>query len=851
MSKALAGLFLLVFCISIASASYITPYGEEKNVTAISIFARFIGEDKYIASAKLNRILVDTAINEQKEAEAISGNIVLPGVAAEPLEGKKLIIYLNGDKVGECITNNAGECELEIDLGLLDEEDKCGEMYAEFEGDEINGDSESAKQMLCKNEFISYGPAVSSVIESISENSAKTNVCTMFFIMIGFLIAGLYASGKDPLRLLDITSPRLPSARRKPEIKVSIGENPLREMRRNAKRFKQTTDECIMEVARKIAKEKAVKKKKRILEEIARKHKISVRKIAQMYRAELKRIMKKTEKEALEELMNEINRIRNEYERRIKAETSALSKPDAVRVEKELIDEMYEKITQTIRSRASEFPEVSSKIEGKLSDVIKNAEIYSSMHHLANLHSLAERGTAAGTGKVSGLRAGVEAVPIIGYGVRVVNNVFGHTGMPIRYFKEMRKTKKKKKKVENEIWKLERKEMLTDQEKRRLEDLKTIREKLNTFGTLPDKVKDYAEADMYLRELTKEIANAASHMLLKEIKKSTNEKLFDRWYGKLIANERDVFERCSKIIERARKKHINPELVQYADVILDSIRNAAESPLQNAENIFKIAREIYDNPEHFDEIITSQEDEIKRYIELGDFVDEKTLDVCRNEGLKSGIEHFRNANHMETYEDIKRTHARYLDSKRHAERINDIKREMLPFLVYDREFRGLISYLRDKGALPSQISAEQLDKLRVYYSRELSNIEEKYSKREYAAKSKEEAIAIRENKENELNEVRDRVLHALQEIAPSVDERMAIDYIESYEQNIDEVLTDVKKSLDADKAALMAAIDEWSKKRALDRAVGVTKMRIWKKILFRLLKGPLQNIRSMSKCSKI
>lgn len=824
MNKVLAAVFSFLFLTTLTSASFITPYGEEKNVTSVDIYTNFIGENKYNVSATLNRVVVSAETSKEEESDAFSGNIIIPGIATEPLKDKELQLFAYGTEIGSCTTDSSGECQILFDLNTaLDPDEKCVEIYVSFEGDELNSGSKSSKHKLCKNEFISYSPAVSKVVESISEDADQTNICMTFFIMMGFLVAGMYASGKDPLRLLDITSPRLPAARKKPEIKLSIGENNLKRMREESKAYKGQVNGMISILIKKLAKEKAKKERKQIIETLAKKHNISRRKAEQLFRADIKRKIKQLEKSILRKLKGEINEIKKEYSRRINTETSSMNKVDAIRREKELTEEMYEKIAETLRAKSMGHPSLKPKLDKAIDQIADNAKAYALTEHLVNIQSLAERGYVSGKGTISKKRKIVEMIPVVGRAVRVAHNIIGFGGMPYRYGKQKYLTRKEIKRLQKEIAKRQASEReLSEEERKEVAKLQAkLIEQQYKGAVLPDRVKDYAEVDMYLRELTKEILNAGAHRVVREIKKDMDEKVFDKWYGKMVA-ERDVIKRCREIIEFARKKHIRESVVDYAEVILNTVQKFAHSPLDNANKIIELAEEVYTNPEHFDEMITTQEDEIQRYIELSDFVDENVLNVCKKEGLEKGIEYFIKKSNMQTYEEIKNTHAAYIHDPRFKARIDDIKREMIPFMVYSKEFLGLIEYLRNKGALPSTISAEQLDKLRVYYARELANIEHKYSARVSGQPPQRANIIIKAEKE-EKDEVQNRVINALEEIAPGINADSAKEYIGHYEENIHAVTEDVGKSLEKNESMLLKAIDEWAKQRALDRAVGVTK----------------------------
>ncbi|MGC9058157.1 MAG: hypothetical protein ACP5H8_03695, partial [Candidatus Micrarchaeia archaeon] len=258
LDRAIRTLIICLMLYGMVHPGLITPYGKEKAYTVLNLNLKYVGQDKYNITAYLYNASIWITEGKEEKISGVEGSFANPSLYLTPLEGKTIKFSIGAS----CTTERDGGCTVEVDLNNINldstnninlDSTGCAEVYAEFEGDEYNENSKSRTDKICKSSLISIMPAIEKTVKEVYKNEEYTNTCIVFFILIGFLIAGLYASGHDPLRLLDITTPRLPAARRKPEIHIQLSEDTLRRMRQECDNMKKQVDGIIESTAKAIA----------------------------------------------------------------------------------------------------------------------------------------------------------------------------------------------------------------------------------------------------------------------------------------------------------------------------------------------------------------------------------------------------------------------------------------------------------------------------------------------------------------------------------------------------------------------------------------------------------------------
>ncbi|MGC8923933.1 MAG: hypothetical protein ACP5KJ_01925 [Candidatus Micrarchaeia archaeon] len=383
---------------------------------------------------------------------------------------------------------------------------------------------------------------------------------------------------------------------------------------------------------------------------------------------------------------------------------------------------------------------------------------------------------------------------------------------------------------EREISEEDRKEI----EKRHAELIKKKESEKERGHVLPDPVKDASEPVMYATNLAKEIANAANHLLLNEIKRNVSEKEFDKLYGEIVY-ERDPFKRYLTIkgYVKENKIHINDEINKDAEKIISKvIKNLKElddfvgtreeiyDQIKAVDKLVAKAREIVGDPVKYGLLIVDQDDQLRRYIELSDFVDEEVLKECKNNGLEAGLKLLKSKNNIEDYKKIMETHAAFVKGGvRSRGRIEDIKKDMVWFMIRQREFKHLISVLENKGMLTGKMSQEKLEKLSRYFAREMS----------YIDSIEIETLKEREKRTDKIKEITASALVQIGREEGRLGENVSKqDIIEEMNKiagttisNEDKVM--ISKEMENEEI-LIDAIKEWAHERAFDRATGITKL---------------------------
>ncbi len=831
---------VFLFISAIASPKLITPFGEDKIVTEIEIQTHYLGGDEYNFTVTLYEVHENIASTKEETSAIIGGKMVATNIALIPLPSKTVVLTVGEEEFSK-ITNEYGQYSVKVNISKVVTSNTfgCAEVEAQFNGHDPYKASKSNAGSVCASTAKNLAEPVAKVAEETMSDGDKANVCMMFFVFIGFLIAGLYASGTDPFRLLDITTPRLPAARRKPEIRLKIEEDKLRGMRKWTKHAKTELNDLIDKSAKQIA-ESAAKKNKNNEESSGNKEESAAMK-------------DKNKKEIRRELNDGIENIKRQFKEILRSRTANVDTIRAIAIERDLTLNMYEKIGNFLYSKAREIasddiardiakiwvkmPAPSNKFKEKLPRGLEMAKLFAQMQHASDLIHMRQKGLTDAKGTISEWRRTTQMIPIVGYAVNVADNIRGFVYAPIKYYKKRKEIRT----AENELKEIERKreehisgavgKVLTVDERKKIEELDNeyiqklmkLREK-KTEPLLPDIVKSNVEAYLYSTNLMREVVNAANHLLLREIERQINNKdVFDRFYGKVVA-ERDLFKRYEMIRNKAKSLELeNTDAMKEANNLVDTINIYRNDVLEKAEDIIEIARKLSQNPERYGLLVVEQNDEVRRYIELGEFIEEEVLEKCRNEGFTAGMRYFKEKSGIEDYDKIRETHAEFVEyGGRYSERLEDIKNdpEMFYFLLHSRVFSRLIEYLDSRGILPSTMDRRQFERLSRYFARELAYID-----------SITGSVIMQDEAERRKSTVRERTLNSLVEVltenGAQVTEKVAgdiaktLDHINedaNSQDNISKLQKDIAKG-----NLMEEAIVEWAKMRALDRMIGVTK----------------------------
>ncbi|MEM2138349.1 MAG: hypothetical protein QW568_04640, partial [Candidatus Anstonellaceae archaeon] len=195
------------------------------------------------------------------------------------LDGKEVSEGGTATSCNPVVTNAKGEATCRIthfknqngDFQAFEDRKNCGSVSVEFRGgwqgsQELKQTSQNLVVCPSKNSALTaFGPAL------ISAFSSPSNLpyCFPAIIIAGMLIASMYYSGRDPLSLFDLTTPRLPKA--KPArvtggstaMSIRTAVSKYREAQRNAKKQSEKLLMGMMRAAGKSNEKKQAKKELR------------------------------------------------------------------------------------------------------------------------------------------------------------------------------------------------------------------------------------------------------------------------------------------------------------------------------------------------------------------------------------------------------------------------------------------------------------------------------------------------------------------------------------------------------------------------------------------------------------
>ncbi len=979
----------LILIVTPASAKLVSPYGD-KNATSIEMFIIQTGNTTFTATLTLYQITQSFGSDNSQSPNyvgalpsglqisgtnspgsgSMEGKIVAPGTMAFPLQGKAINLKSGGSSQTNTTDSN-GQTTFTFDIDKMSLDNGCIEIYGEFLGDNTLLASQGRRQKICQNSLIPLDVPLTKVIETISKNPGFQNTCIYFFVVIGFLMAGLYASGKDPLKLLDITTPRLPSARRKPEIKISISEDKMKVLRKQQYEHERELENSIKGTARSIAKSSD-----------------SVRS------APNDTARKKEEERIYREIMERVEDKKREALKKISDSVKGIAINRAIVIDYNQTYGMYANIGAELVNAANKGIIASDKnaaairARQKIKDMwemqgsgnsrrespgIMLANKYVSERLVSDFASLVDRGVVgvggtvgkvkavlpesyhktideiakgrsgreglfSETGTISPLRRRAESITGVGYAVRVADDLRGWVKMsvetPLRAA-EYARSGMKYRSSKGEVDKLQQNyfkeykdfeqiqadarmlgyavpiatqkahnKKLTDIQAEidfaeiKLDEAKEKWALAKESGTLkPDLIKPAQEAVIATTNLSKELINDINNRLLKEFIEKSKEGItgtsalkkideeMDKWRGELIGETREVVERHEKIKDKfydngwgqlyrdtmeKKEEGLFVEVQKYDEYTregfykvltpsdgkytskryaLNEVYGIATDNLtsisdpEEAAFIIGAGRAIGQDPLKYDAIIETQQQQLRRYLELDDFVREDVLIKAKNEGLDAAVRMMSNVEKFETPEKIRETHARYVGDdelfsligatnrpERYKRRVEDITREEMGFLAFSEAFHYMIGSfekeahnMTKKKAVRDTNMGNDFENVRRHYSRQMSDLQMRI--REMGQIEGHEMPDL--EREYRLGQIRQRTLNSLRDIYHlKMDEATYTNFsnrmgtaMETHEAQANSQENLVKLSNDS--TLVEKAVIEWSATAALNRATGV------------------------------
>jgi|GEM_PF-3747973 len=219
-------------------------------------------------------------------------------LTVKPLEGAKIYVSLNGYNISEngvsascnpMITDSGGRASCSINFYIdssgsvhsVSDMVGCGTLAFIFHGGSMGSEvfkPSSVQTMVCAK----ASPAIAALPPAIYNTLSKPEhivFCFPVMLVAGLLIASMYYSGKDPLSLFDLTTPRLPKGKQSRVTGGKIGIAPrtaaerYRQIKQNSRTQSAKTLNDIMNRrgANKAQKKEAQKSLKRIFDELDQK----------------------------------------------------------------------------------------------------------------------------------------------------------------------------------------------------------------------------------------------------------------------------------------------------------------------------------------------------------------------------------------------------------------------------------------------------------------------------------------------------------------------------------------------------------------------------------------------------
>ncbi len=118
---------------------------------------------------------------------------------------------------------------------------KCRVVYAIYGGNNNTNPKllpGSASLLVCDMNSLGVNAIGASITTLVSNNVLA---CFPLSLILGLLLASMYYSGRNPLSLFDITTPKMPKGKKAKMHKVTVGTNLLMALRLNKRQIKETT----------------------------------------------------------------------------------------------------------------------------------------------------------------------------------------------------------------------------------------------------------------------------------------------------------------------------------------------------------------------------------------------------------------------------------------------------------------------------------------------------------------------------------------------------------------------------------------------------------------------------------
>lgn len=474
-----------------------------------------------------------------------------------------------------CIIKN-GRCNIDFDASSIEENYfsyGCANIRFIFEGNDVLHPTRSSPITICREKNTLVGEAFASSIEELDASDDDQYICIFFFIFIGFLISGLYAYGMDPLRYFDITTPRLPTSKKKIKFDPNVKPNEVFRGRRDIsaikKRLRKIENKLIFMLKGIATKyyEKEVNKNYKDLSEREKKSKVNTL---------VSNFISNFEKK--------LNKLKKGYEKEIDYGLKNVSGRDALRYERDMQLKKENDIKNMFKDNfdnlAYGFEKEKDKIDKKLDDYTKDSINLILAEMSVDYRSLLHRGVAK-KGKVSKTRRVIESIPVLGglsLKLGAIKNFQTLEAKIIKYGYTKAKESISKKTSEKKAQKLFKEiedvespnvfseENITEVEKlkkdKRKETLKSIKENIEPYFS---EQKDYPQ----MSDVDK------SRILLYTVQSELSE--IDSELNSLRAdfnsNLKDYFEKNLDYLKRSERKKIEKMLKLTSDSNLDKLND--------------------------------------------------------------------------------------------------------------------------------------------------------------------------------------------------------------------------------------------------------------------------------------
>ncbi|MFA5106479.1 MAG: hypothetical protein WC506_05990 [Candidatus Micrarchaeia archaeon] len=164
-----------------------------------------------------------------------------------PLAGETLHFHFDDPSTGAAISgcenlvtdsNGVAKCT----IGTSSLAGTCKSVYVSYAGNNMAPKRLPADSsiIVCDQNNVGVN-AIGTSIANLVSDPANIVACFPISLIIGLLIASMYYSGRNPLSLFDITTPRLPKGKKAKMHKVTVGTNLLMALRLNKRQIREAS----------------------------------------------------------------------------------------------------------------------------------------------------------------------------------------------------------------------------------------------------------------------------------------------------------------------------------------------------------------------------------------------------------------------------------------------------------------------------------------------------------------------------------------------------------------------------------------------------------------------------------